>query len=98
MIPFLGKTTQPFRPGPGIARPATKIQLALHGAVDGHAVTPGGAAAVFEVEDLDRATALLEGRGVAFDHQGDVQGYARFASFHDPDGNALQLIEYARQA
>ena len=73
-------------------------RLALHGAVDGHAVTPGGAAAVFEVEDLDRATALLERRGVTFDHQGDVQGYARFASFHDPDGNALQLIEYARQA
>jgi hypothetical protein len=24
-----------------------------------------------------------------------VEGYARFASFRDPDGNTLQLIEYA---
>jgi predicted enzyme related to lactoylglutathione lyase len=28
-------------------------------------------------------------------HEGVVEGYARFASFHDPDGNTFQLIEYA---
>jgi catechol 2,3-dioxygenase-like lactoylglutathione lyase family enzyme len=70
--------------------------FALHGAVEGRPVSPGGAAAVFDVDDLDRAKALLTGRGVSFDHQGDVASYARFASFHDPDGNALQIIEYAR--
>jgi catechol 2,3-dioxygenase-like lactoylglutathione lyase family enzyme len=68
--------------------------LALHGAVDGHAVVPGGATAVLEVEDLDVAEAILAERGVRFAHQGDVAGFARFASFHDPDGNTLQLIEY----
>jgi len=26
---------------------------------------------------------------------GDVEGYARFTSFLDPDGNEFQLIEYA---
>jgi hypothetical protein len=35
---------------------------------------------------------------VTFDHEGDVQGYARFASFRDPEGNTLQIIEYLRDA
>ncbi len=72
--------------------------FALHGAVEGHMPPPGGATAVFEVEDLDRAKALLGSRGVTFDHEGDVQGYARFASFRDPEGNTLQIIEYLRDA
>jgi catechol 2,3-dioxygenase-like lactoylglutathione lyase family enzyme len=71
--------------------------FALHGASEGHPIVAGGATAVFEVPDLDRAMASLTARGVTFDHEGDVQGYARFASFRDPDGNTLQLIEYASQ-
>jgi len=71
--------------------------LALHGAVEGRPGrgAPGGAAVVFGVDDLDDACAVLEGRGVTFDHLGAVEGYARFAAFRDPDGNTLQLIEYA---
>ena len=26
---------------------------------------------------------------------GEVPGYARYASFADPDGNSMQIIEYA---
>ena len=51
---------------------------------------------MFSVDDLDAAKALLAERGVEFGHEGDVQGYARFASFKDPDGNTVQVIEYAR--
>src|SRR5947208_16822831 len=40
--------------------------FALHGAVDGRPIAPGGAAAVFRVEDLDEAKASLGGRGVTF--------------------------------
>ncbi len=69
--------------------------LALHGAVEGHMPPTGGATAVFEVGDLDQAKAVLGTRGVSFDHNGEVEGYARFASFRDPDGNTLQIIEYA---
>ena len=69
-------------------------QFSLHRTVEGHPTAPGGATAVFSVEDLDRARVLLSERGVAFGHEGDVEGYARFASFQDPDGNAVQLIEY----
>ena len=34
-------------------------------------------------------------RGVAFDdYVGEVEGLARFATFRDPDGNPVQIIEY----
>jgi predicted enzyme related to lactoylglutathione lyase len=72
------------------------IRIGLHGAgaSDGVAVTHGGTA-VFLVDDLDLAKAALEERGVAFeDHLGEVPGYARYASFADPDGNSMQIIEY----
>ncbi len=71
-------------------------QFALHRLVEGHPTAPGGATAVFAVDDLDRARTVLSERGVQFGHEGDVEGYARFASFQDPDGNTVQLIEYAR--
>ena len=71
------------------------IRVALHGVHEGESVPRGGATAVFEVDDLDDAIAALGGRGVVFDqHVGEVEGFARFASFLDPDGNTLQLIEY----
>ena len=74
---------------------AGPVRFALHA---GHedAVTPGGTA-VLEVDDLDAARRRLGERGVVFDHDdGEVPGLARFASFRDPDGNVLQIIEYLR--
>jgi predicted enzyme related to lactoylglutathione lyase len=74
---------------------AGPVRLALHGVVEGRQVAPGGATAVFEVDDLDEARRALEDRGVTFhEHIGEVAGYARFASFLDPDGNTVQIIEY----
>lgn len=76
---------------------AGPLKFALHGVIEGHSVSPGGGTAVFEVEDLDQAVRALEERGVRFDeHIGEVAGYARFASFPDPDGNTVQIIEYLR--
>ncbi len=72
------------------------VRLALHGALDGHPVEAGGATAVFRVEDLDAERAALEARGAEFEEDvGEVEGYARFATLRDPDGNRLQIIEYA---
>jgi catechol 2,3-dioxygenase-like lactoylglutathione lyase family enzyme len=71
-------------------------RFALHGAIEGRPMMPGGATAVFSVNDLDGARAVLADRGVEFGHEGDVAGYARFASFRDPDGNTVQIIEYVR--
>ena len=71
-------------------------RFALHRAIEGRQVLPGGATAVFSVADLDLSQSTLARRGVEFGHEGAVEGFARFASFHDPDGNTVQLIEYAR--
>ena len=75
---------------------AGPVNLALHGAIEGRPFKAGGATAVFRVDDLDDARVALEGRGAEFEeHVGEVQGFARFASFRDPDGNIVQIIEYA---
>lgn len=74
---------------------AGAVRFALHGVTGGHPVVAGGASAVFEVEDLDAVRRTLEARGVTFhEHVGEVEGYARFASFSDPDGNVVQIIQY----
>ncbi|HEX9122933.1 MAG TPA: VOC family protein [Actinomycetota bacterium] len=70
-------------------------RLALHGAGPGS--VPGGTV-VFRVNDLTAARAGLEARGVSFDHAGEVDRYASYATFRDPFGNGLQLIEYAEVA
>jgi predicted enzyme related to lactoylglutathione lyase len=88
------------RDGPSWAmfEAGSDVRLALHGAVEGRPIEIGGATAVFRVDDLDVARADLEARGVRFDERvGEVEGYARFASFFDPDGNRVQIIEYANE-
>lgn len=73
---------------------AGPVRLALHGSDDAQ---PGGGTAVFSVPDLDAARWSLEQRGAVFDaYVGEVEGFARFATFRDPDGNAIQIIEYRR--
>jgi catechol 2,3-dioxygenase-like lactoylglutathione lyase family enzyme len=70
------------------------IRFALHGTDEG-AVCSG--TVVLRVTDLDVARSTLEARGAAFDaYVGEVSDYARFATFRDPDGNPVQIIEYAR--
>jgi catechol 2,3-dioxygenase-like lactoylglutathione lyase family enzyme len=70
---------------------AGPVRLALHGS---DAAAPGGTV-VFRVEDLDEARWALERRGARFDeYVGEVEGRARFATFRDPDGNPVQIIEY----
>jgi catechol 2,3-dioxygenase-like lactoylglutathione lyase family enzyme len=70
------------------------IRLALHGTE--LADPPAGGTIVLRVPDLDEARWTLTERGAVFDeHVGEVEGYARFAMFRDPDGNPVQIIEYA---
>jgi catechol 2,3-dioxygenase-like lactoylglutathione lyase family enzyme len=76
------------------------IRFALHGVSQSSSSTtqrsaPGGATVVFRVDDLDAERGRLEAAGVMFHEQvGEVPGYARFASFDDPDGNTVQIIQY----
>jgi catechol 2,3-dioxygenase-like lactoylglutathione lyase family enzyme len=75
---------------------AGSARFALHHTKDETAASSG--TVVLRVDDLDEARWILEARGAAFDaFVGEVAGYARFATFHDPDGNPVQIIEYARQ-
>ena len=77
---------------------AGSTRLALHAHMSGQSHVAGGATAVFQVDDLDAAKAALSARGVEFGHEAEVKGFARFASFVDPDGNTLQIIEYVSGA
>lgn len=76
---------------------AGPVRLALHGTAEASA--PPSGTVVFRVDDLDEAKWALQQRGVVFDgHESEVPGSARFTTFHDPDGNPVQLIEYLRSS
>jgi catechol 2,3-dioxygenase-like lactoylglutathione lyase family enzyme len=71
---------------------APPVMLALHATKE---PAPASGTVVFRVEDLDDARLTLEKRGAVFDEfVGEVAGTARFATFRDPDGNPIQIIEY----
>ena len=71
---------------------AGPIRFALHGSAE---QSPGSGTVVLRVHDLDEARMVLGGRGADLDeHVGEVEGFARFATARDPDGNPVQLIEY----
>jgi predicted enzyme related to lactoylglutathione lyase len=66
--------------------------VALHGARGSSQLA--GATVVFAVDDLDKAMRGMQERGISF--EGEVReapGLGRFASFRDPDGNLLQILE-----
>jgi catechol 2,3-dioxygenase-like lactoylglutathione lyase family enzyme len=75
---------------------AGSVRFALHHTEDDGAASSG--TVVLRVDDLDAARWTLEERGAVFDaFVGEVAGYARFATFRDPDGNPVQILEYAQQ-
>lgn len=49
----------------------------------------------FDVDDLDAEMAMLKERGVVFDGGVRHDGTARWAAFHDSEGNLLELIHFA---
>jgi catechol 2,3-dioxygenase-like lactoylglutathione lyase family enzyme len=76
---------------------AGPVRVALHGTKEGAPAETGGAAVAFRVEDLDDTRVSLGAHDVAFVHEGEVEGYGRFALFTDPDGNLIEVIEYATE-
>jgi len=54
----------------------------------------GGATVVFRVKDLDAKMRELTGRGVRFEGKvEEIPGAVRIATFRDPSGNRLQLVQ-----
>lgn len=65
--------------------------LGLHGgATPGGPPREDGTIPVFRVADYGAAKAALESRGCAFTFENQTPA-ARFGTFHDPDGNPLQI-------
>ncbi len=52
---------------------------------------PGGAVAVFEVDDAYSAVAELRQKGVRCDDVVAIPEMVTFADFYDPDGNRLEV-------
>lgn len=68
--------------------------VALHGTREGVVPPQGGATVMFETADLDAAMTALRSRGAESEGEvTEVQGYGRFVSLRDPDGNVLQIFE-----
>lgn len=65
--------------------------LGLHGgAAPGGAPREDGTIPVLRVADYGEAKTTLEARGCAFTFENQTPA-ARFGTFHDPDGNPLQI-------
>jgi catechol 2,3-dioxygenase-like lactoylglutathione lyase family enzyme len=72
------------------------VALGTHSNVHGPANDPDRHIVVFETDDLDAEHARLSERGVTFIEppSDDEDGVPlRFASFRDPDGNILQIVQ-----
>jgi len=52
-----------------------------------------GATVVLRVPDIEIAKKQLSDSGVTFDNQEEVPGIVRLASFRDPEGNRLQIMQ-----
>lgn len=67
--------------------------LLLHGGQEGDPESRRlGATPVLGVADYAQAKATLEGRGCLFSFENTTPN-AIFGTFHDPDGNAIQIIQ-----
>ena len=56
---------------------------------------PGPSRLIIQVERVDDARRELEGKGVRFEGATEtVPGIGKFATFRDPDGNRIALLDY----
>lgn len=71
--------------------------LVLHPKVGGQSATNGNAAHLtFRVDDLDTAYRKLSAQSVKFLAPPTTAGFGKHATLFDPDGNAIDLIEWTK--
>ncbi len=68
------------------------VPLALHGGASEGATAGSSVLPVLLVDDYASAKSKLEERGASFTFENTTPA-ARFGTFHDPDGNGLQILE-----
>lgn len=103
LVPFyrdtLGLATEMDAEGFVSFKSNSGAQLAIgqHSEVKGKSSDPLRVMVNFEVDDCQAEYERLAGKGVEFIRPAsEDQGGAILATFHDPDGNTLQLFQDAR--
>ncbi|NNF62876.1 MAG: hypothetical protein HKN07_01335 [Acidimicrobiia bacterium] len=70
-----------------------RLTVATHDAVVGHSSEPLRMMVNFAVHDIVKVHARLVHRGVAFSRDPERESWGVVATFEDPDGNVLQLLQ-----
>ena len=73
---------------------AAAVALGTHSEVHGKAKEPQRHIVGLETDDIKAEYARLKGVGVEFLEQPQEGGAVAFATFRDPEGNLLQLLQY----
>ena len=87
------------QPAPGIrvvqlTPPGSACSIGLGTGLAAYEAAPGTVRALhLVVDDIEKARAELQGRGVEMGPVQDVGGGVKYAGFSDPDGNTLTLQE-----
>jgi predicted enzyme related to lactoylglutathione lyase len=75
------------------------VALGTHSDVRGKAQDPARHMVAFETDDIDAEYARLRSKGVDFiEPPGAAVDGVRVATFEDPDGNYLQLLQFVASA
>ncbi len=73
-----------------------RLSIGLHDQVRGRSHDPHRVMVNLGVGDIHRATATLRERGVVFTREPEQEYWGGWvATFHDPDGNTIQLLQGA---
>ena len=73
------------------------VALGTHSAVRGRAVDPARHIVGFETDDIQADYARLKSAGVEFIEEPNDFGGGWIATFRDPEGNYIQLLQFTRQ-
>ena len=77
-------------------QPGVRLSIGLHDQVRGRSRDPHRVMVNLGVPDIHRAAATLKGRGVVFTREPEQEHWGGWvATFHDPDGNTVQLLQGA---
>ncbi|MBI2935478.1 MAG: VOC family protein [Chloroflexi bacterium] len=79
-------------------RPGLRLSIGTHNRVHGHNPDPHRIMVNLGVEDIHAAAQRLTAQGVEFLRPPEQEAWGGWvATFRDPDGNLLQLLELPRQ-
>ena len=77
-------------------QPGVRLSIGLHEGVHGRSRDPHRVMVNLGVPDIHRAAATLRERGVVFTRAPEQEHWGGWvATFHDPDGNTVQLLQGA---